>query len=150
MKATASTQPLINSGGQSMSGVTQFAPLIGRILVAAIFLWSGIGKIGGFAGTLGYMQSKGVPMAEIALVVTILVEIGAALMLIVGWKARLGAAALLIWMIPVTLVFHAFWAVPPDQVQMQTIQFFKNLGLMGAMLLIVGFGSGPYSLDTRR
>lgn len=133
-----------------MSGIAQYAPLIGRILVAAIFLWSGVGKIFGFAGTLGYMEKMGVPLTTIALIITIVVEVGASLMLIVGWKARIGAAALLIWMIPVTLIFHAFWAVPPEQTQMQMIQFFKNLGLMGAMLLIVGFGSGPYSVDARK
>ena len=132
-----------------MNTAQQVAPLIGRILVAAIFLWSGIGKIGGFAGTAGYMASKGLPMAEVLLVITILVEIGAALMIIVGYKARLGALALLLWMIPVTLIFHAFWAVPADQVQMQMINFFKNLGLMGAMLLIIGFGPGAYSVDRR-
>jgi putative oxidoreductase len=133
-----------------VSGIAGFAPLVGRILVAAIFLWSGIGKIGGFVGTAGYMSSMGVPLAEVALVITIVVEIGAALMLIVGWQARLGAAALLLWMIPVTLIFHAFWAVPAEQAQMQMIQFFKNVGLMGAMLLIIGFGAGPYSVDARR
>lgn len=132
-----------------MNAAQQVAPLIGRILVAAIFLWSGIGKIGGFAGTAGYMASKGLPMAEVLLVITIIVEIGAALMIIVGYKARLGALALLLWMIPVTLIFHAFWAVPADQVQMQMINFFKNLGLMGAMLLIIGFGPGAYSVDRR-
>ena len=132
-----------------MNAAQQVAPLIGRILVAAIFLWSGIGKIGGFAGTAGYMASMGLPMAEVLLVVTIIVEIGAALMIIVGYKARIGALALLLWMIPVTLIFHAFWAVPADQVQMQMINFFKNLGLMGAMLLIVGFGPGAYSVDRR-
>ncbi len=132
-----------------MNGVTRFAPLVGRMLVAAIFLWSGIGKIVGFAGTAGYMASMGVPLAELALVVTIVVEVGAALMLILGWQARLGAAALLLWMIPVTLIFHAFWAAPADQAQMQMIQFFKNVGLMGAMLLIIGFGAGPYSVDKK-
>lgn len=132
-----------------MNAGQQIAPLIGRILVAAIFLWSGIGKISGFAGTAGYMASKGLPMAEVLLVITIIVEIGAALMIIVGYKARLGALALLLWMIPVTLIFHAFWAVPADQVQMQMINFFKNLGLMGAMLLIIGFGPGAYSVDRR-
>ena len=132
-----------------MNAAQQAAPLIGRILVAAIFLWSGIGKIGGFAGTAGYMASMGLPMAEVLLVVTIIVEIGAALMIIVGYKARIGALALLLWMIPVTLIFHAFWAVPADQVQMQMINFFKNLGLMGAMLLLIGFGPGAYSVDRR-
>lgn len=150
MQTAIQKQAITRSGEQSMNGVSRFAPLIGRILVAAIFLWSGIGKIGGFAGTAGYMTSMGVPLAELALVITIVVEIGAALMLILGWHARLGAAALLLWMIPVTLVFHAFWAVPVEQAQMQMIQFFKNVGLMGAMLLIIGFGSGPYSIDARR
>ena len=134
-----------------MNAFQRIAPLFGRILVAAIFLWSGIGKIGGFAGTAGYMASKGLPMAEVLLVITIIVEIGAALMIIIGYKARLGALALLLWMIPVTLIFHAFWApgMPAGEVQMQTINFFKNLGLMGAMLLLIGFGSGAYSLDRR-
>lgn len=132
-----------------MNGITRLAPLVGRILVAAIFLWSGLGKIGSFAGTAGYMASMGVPLAELALVVTIVVEAGAALMLILGWQARFGAAALLLWMIPVTLIFHAFWAVPADQAQMQMIQFFKNVSLMGAMLLIIGHGAGSYSLDRR-
>lgn len=132
-----------------MTALQHVAPLLGRILVAAIFLWSGIGKIGGFAGTAGYMTAKGLPLAEVLLVITIVVEIGAALMLVFGWRARLGALALLLWMVPVTIVFHAFWAVPTEQVQMQMIQFFKNLGLMGAMLLIIGFGSGPYSIDRR-
>lgn len=130
-----------------MNSIYAFEPLLGRVLVASIFLWSGIGKIGGFAGTAGYMAAKGLPLPEALLVITIVVEIGAALMLILGWKARLGALALLLWMIPVTLVFHAFWAVPADQAQLQMIQFFKNLGLMGAMLLIIGFGSGPYSVE---
>lgn len=147
MQPATQAVPITHQGEQGMNGVTRFAPLVGRIMVAAIFLWSGIGKIGGFAGTAGYMASIGVPLAELALVVTIVVEVGAALMLILGWQARLGAAALLLWMIPVTLIFHAFWAVPADQAQMQMIQFFKNVGLMGAMLLIIGFGAGPYSVE---
>ena len=132
-----------------MNAGQQVAPLIGRILVAAIFLWSGIGKIGGFAGTAGYMASKGLPMAEVLLVITILVEVGASILIIIGYQTRLAALALLLWMIPVTLIFHAFWAVPADQVQMQMINFFKNLGLMGAMLLLIGFGPGVYSVDRR-
>ncbi len=132
-----------------MNAGQQVAPLFGRILVSAIFLWSGVGKIGGFAGTAGYMASKGLPMAEVLLVITILVEIGASILIIIGYQTRLAALALLLWMIPVTLIFHAFWAVPADQVQMQMINFFKNLGLMGAMLLLIGFGPGAYSVDRR-
>jgi putative oxidoreductase len=127
--------------------IKQFSPLVGRILLAAIFLWSGIGKIGGFAGTAGYMASKGLPMVEVLLAITIVIEVGAALMLILGWKARLGAAVLFLWMIPVTLVFHNYWALPADQQMIQQIMFMKNLAMMGGMLLVVAYGSGRYSLD---
>ena len=111
--------------------VTKFGPVIGRCMLALIFLLSGIGKIGGFAGTAGYMASKGMPMVEVLLVITIIIEIGAAAMIILGWKARLGATALFLWMIPVTLVFHAFWAVPPEQETIQRIMFLKNVAMMG-------------------
>lgn len=129
--------------------INQFGPLVGRILLALIFLLSGINKIGGFAGTAGYMASKGLPMAEVLLVITIVIEIGAALMIIAGFKARLGAAALLLWMIPVTYLFHNYWAMPADQQMIQQIMFMKNLGLMGGMLLIMAFGSGPMSVDKK-
>ena len=131
------------------STINNFGPLIGRILLAAIFLMSGIGKIGGFAGTAGYMASKGIPMTDVLLALTIVIEIGAALMLIAGFKARLGATALLLWMIPVTFLFHNFWAMPADQQMIQQIMFMKNLGLMGGMLYIMAFGSGPMSIDKK-
>jgi putative oxidoreductase len=150
MQAAVNTKSVANNAAQGITGIAALAPVVGRILVAAIFLWSGIGKIVNFAGTAGYMASMGIPLTQLALVITIVIEVGAALMLIFGWKARLAAGALLLWMIPVTLIFHAFWAATPDQAQMQMIQFFKNVSIMGAMLLIVGFGSGPYSLDRRR
>jgi putative oxidoreductase len=126
--------------------INQFGPLVGRVLLAAIFLMSGIGKIGGFAGTAGYMASKGIPMTDVLLAITIVIEIGAALMLILGYQARLGATALLLWMIPVTFLFHNFWAMPADQQMIQQIMFMKNLAIMGAMLYIMAFGSGNYSL----
>jgi putative oxidoreductase len=129
--------------------INQFGPLVGRILLSLIFLISGIGKIGGFAGTAGYMASKGLPMVEVLLAITIVIEVGAALMIIAGYKARLGAAALLLWMIPVTFIFHNYWAMPADQQMIQQIMFMKNLGLMGGMLYIMAFGSGPMSVDKK-
>lgn len=126
--------------------VNKFGPVTGRILLALIFLTSGYGKIGGFTGTAGWMTSKGLPMAEVLLAITIVIEIGAALMIIAGYKARLGAAALFLWMIPVTFLFHNFWAMPADQQMIQQIMFMKNLGLMGGMLYIMAFGSGPMSV----
>lgn len=131
------------------SFVNQFAPLAGRILLSIIFIMSGISKITGFAGTAGWMTSKGLPMADVLLGASIVIELGAAAMIVLGFKARWGAAALFLWMIPVTLVFHNYWAFPAAEQQMQSIMFFKNLGLMGGMLLIMGFGSGPLSVDKK-
>lgn len=127
--------------------LNKFAPVVGRVFLSAIFLMSGISKIGGFSNTLGYMKSMGVPLTEAALVLTIVIEVGAAAMIIVGYKARWGAAALFLWMIPVNFYMHAFWAAPEAQQMVQQIMFMKNLAMMGAMLIVVGLGSGPLSLD---
>ena len=131
------------------STINKFGPLVGRILIGIIFLLSGLSKIGGFAGTAGWMASKGLPMAEVLLALTIVIEVGASLMIIAGYQARLGAAVLFLWMIPVTFLFHNFWAMPADQQQIQQIMFMKNLGLMGGMLYIMAFGSGPMSIDKK-
>src|SRR5258708_19182085 len=90
--------------------IGKFGPAAGRFLIALIFLLSGFGKIGGFAQTAGFMAAKGLPMAEVLLVLSIIIEIGAALMLIVGWQARLRAAAPFFWVIPGTPLFHHFSA----------------------------------------
>jgi len=129
--------------------VNKFGPLAGRILLSIIFLISGLGKIGGFAGTAGWMASKGLPMVNVLLAITIAIEVGGALMIMAGFKARLAATAMFLWMIPVTLLFHNFWALQADQQMIQQIMFLKNLGLMGGMLLIMAFGSGPMSVDKK-
>lgn len=129
--------------------VKQYGPPAGRILIALIFLVSGLSKIGGFGGVAGYMADKGIPFAEVALVVTIVIEVGGALMLISGWKAHWGAAALFLWMIPVTLIFHNFWAVDAAQYQNQFNHFMKNVSMMGGLLYVMAFGAGPFSADQR-
>jgi len=129
--------------------IDKFGPLVGRIMMAVIFLFSGFGKITGFVGTAGFMTSKGLPMVEALLVASIVIEIGGALMLILGYKAKLGATALFLWMIPVTFVFHNFWAVPAGEQQIQMIMFMKNLAMLGGLLYIMAFGSGPMSLDKK-
>ena len=128
---------------------SKYGPLVGRMLMAVIFLVSGIGKIGNFAGTAAYMAHQGVPLTELALVVTIIVEVGGAAMLILGWNARLAAGVLFLWMIPVTLMFHNFWAAPADQQMIQQIMFLKNLSMMGGFLYVMAFGAGPYSLERK-
>src|SRR5687767_8838492 len=128
----------------------QVSPLVGRILLALLFLFSGYEKIGGFSKVAAGIAAKGVPFAEAALVVTIIVEIAGGLMLILGWKARWAALALLLWLIPVTLLYHNFWAVDAAQYRNQFNQFMKNLCIMGGMLYIMAFGAVPLSIDRKR
>lgn len=128
----------------------QFGPLVGRVLLASIFVVSGYGKIGGFAGTSAYMTSKGLPFVSALLVLTIVIELGAGLMVMLGIKARWAATALVLYLIPVTVIFHDFWAVDAASAQMQQIMFMKNLAIMGGLLLVVAFGAGPYSVMRKR
>ena len=139
----------LNVSSVGTSSVADAAALVGRILLAFLFLKSGWGKIGGFEQTAAMMASKGVPMAQIALVVTILIELGAGILLVVGYKARWAALAIAAWLIPVTLMFHAYWNVPADQVMNQTNNFFKNVAIFGGMLMVFAFGPGRYSIDKR-
>jgi putative oxidoreductase len=127
--------------------VADAAALVGRILLAYLFIKSGWGKIGGFEQTAAMMASKGVPLAQLALIVTIAVELGAGLLLIVGYKARWAALAIALWLIPVTYMFHGYWNVPADQVMNQTNHFYKNVAIFGGMLMVFAFGPGRYSLE---
>jgi putative oxidoreductase len=129
--------------------VMNTAALAGRILLAVIFIISGFGKLTAFAGTAGYMASKGLPMVPVLLVLTILVELGGGILLAVGFKARWAALALFLFLIPTTLVFHKFWGIDAAQAQMQQTQFLKNLAIMGGMLYVFAFGPGAYSADRR-
>ena len=129
----------------------KYGPLAGRLLIANIFIIAGYKKIGGFAGTAGYMASKmGLPqdsaLVNAMLVATIAIELGGGLLLLLGWQARWAATALLLWMLPVTWIFHAYWGLPADQMQMQMIQFQKNMAIMGGLLYIIAYGPGAFSL----
>jgi putative oxidoreductase len=127
-----------------------YGPLVGRVLLALIFIIAGYGKITGFEGTVGYMQAYNVPMTQVLAVLAIIVELGGGLMIAVGWKARWAAAAIFIFVLIASFIFHAFWAVPADQAQLQNIMFMKNLAIMGGMLYIIVYGSGPLSVDKNR
>jgi len=126
------------------------AALVGRILLALIFIISGYGKIGGYAGTAGYMASKGVPMVGLLLPLTILIELGGGLLIAIGWKARWAAAVMFLFIIPVTLVFHNPVGLGPAEAQQQMINLLKNLSIMGGMLGLFAFGPGGFSLDGKQ
>jgi putative oxidoreductase len=118
-------------------------------MIALIFVISAVIKIVAFSGTAAAMAKKGIPMTELLLVISIVVELSGALMIIVGWKARLGAAALFLWMIPVSLLYHNFWAMEGQEQFINRIMFLKNISMMGAMLFLMTFGSGGFSVDAR-
>ena len=130
-----------------MNALNHYGPLAGRILIALIFIFAGFGKITGFEGTVGYIASKGLPFPQLAAIGAIIVELGGGIMLVLGWKTRLAAAALLIFTGLAALFFHNFWALTPDQAQNQMIHFMKNLAMMGGILFVVIHGGGPLSLD---
>ncbi len=130
-----------------MQIINRFGPLVGRILIALIFVMSGFGKITGFAGTVGYIASQGLPLPQLAAIAAIVVELGGGLMVIVGWKARWAAAAMFIFTAMAAFIFHAYWAAPVEQVQNQMIHFMKNISMMGGLLYVVVHGSGALSLD---
>ena len=123
------------------------AAFIGRILLALIFVVSGAGKITGYAGTAAVMAAKGLPIVDVLLPLTIAVELGGGLLLALGWKARWAAAALLLFLIPTTLIFHQFWGIEPKLAQMQKIHFLKNVAIMGGMLMVLAIGAGRWSVD---
>lgn len=129
-----------------MNALKTYAPLIGRILIAQLFIYFGITKIIGFGGTAGYIASKGLPLPQLLTLLTIIIEVGGGLMILLGWRARLAAVVFFLWLIPVTFVFHNFWSMEGAQVMVNQINFQKNLALMGTMFLIFAFGPGPYSL----
>jgi putative oxidoreductase len=125
-----------------MNTFEKSAELTGRILIAALFLDAGLGKITGYAGTVGYMQSQGVPGALLPLVIAL--EVGGALAIIAGYRTRIVAALLAGFSIVSALIFHG------GADQMQHILFMKNVAITGAFLLLVARGAGEWSLDARR
>jgi putative oxidoreductase len=123
------------------------AALVGRVLLAVMFVWAGYGKIVGYDGTAGYMASAGLPLVAVLLPLTILVELGGGIALVVGWKARWVALALAAFTLLATLVFHHFWNMPADQVMANRLYFYKNVGVIGGMLMVFAFGPGRISVD---
>jgi putative oxidoreductase len=123
--------------------------LIGRIMLAVLFVTSGFSKIVGFSGTVGYIASKGLPMASLGAVIAIVVEFGGGLALLFGFKTRWVALVMAIFTLAAGVLFHNFWAVPADQVMNTTIHFWKNISIAGGMLMVAAFGAGSISIDAK-
>lgn len=120
----------------------RFIPLVARAFLVAIFFRSGIGKILDFAGTQEQIAGQGLPLAGLLTVGAIVFELVGALSVLLGYKARWGALLLILFLIPTTLIFHTDFA---DSTQIT--QFLKNFAILGGLLLVTYYGSGPLSLS---
>jgi len=125
------------------STVKNVSEVAGRGLLSLLFLLSGVGKIGAYAGTAGYMSSLGVPSALLPVVIA--TEVLGALAIILGWQTRVTALLLAGFTLVAALVFHSNFG---DQIEL--IMFLKNVSIAGGFLLLVANGAGPLSLDRRR
>lgn len=135
---------------ETRSGFEQGCALLGRVLIALIFLRSAVGKIVNFTATAGIMAGKAMPYPEHLLVAAIAVELIGGTALVFGYKARWAAAALAAFLIPATVIFHNYWAADAAQVVNQSHHFFKNVAILGALVFVMGVGAGPASVDNRR
>lgn len=144
------TQTAPAYGNAATANPTQsLAALIGRVLIVLLYIPSGWGKLVGFAGTVGYIQSKGVPLPEVCAAIAVAAELGLGLLILIGWQARWAALGLAIFTLVITPIFHGYWAVPEAQVMMQKLNFWKNLSIAGGLLVLYAFGPGAYSVDGR-
>ena len=121
---------------------------LARILISAIFLASAFNKITHFDATAHMIADKGIPVATAAAAIAILIELAGGIMIIIGWQTKLAAAVQFAYLIPVTVLFHNFWAAPPETHDMQAINFLKNVAIMGGLLILATRGAGASAVDS--
>jgi putative oxidoreductase len=138
-----SARPVPTAADPSAKALNRFVELGGRILISALFLMSGLGKIGSYAGTAAYMSSLGVPGALLPAVIAL--EVFGAIAIVVGWQTKVTAFLLAGFTVLSALIFHSNFA---DQVQ--AIMFFKNISIAGGFLLLGANGAGALSIDALR
>ncbi|HQR55053.1 MAG TPA: DoxX family protein [Burkholderiaceae bacterium] len=123
--------------------------LLGRILLALVFLLSGIGKLRGFDGTMAYISSAGLPLPGVLAALALALEIVAGVALILGYRTRWAALALAAFTLVAAFLFHNFWSMPEQAQVMQQIMFLKNLAIAGGLLMVAAYGPGAWSVDRR-
>lgn len=132
------------------TSINSFLVLVGRLALAALFLPAGLSKITGFGGTVGYIESVGLPLAALGAVIAIVVEVVGGAALIAGFFTRTAALVLAAFTLLASVFFHAYWAVPADQAFMQQLLFYKNIAVVGGLLILAAHGAGQFSLDQKR
>jgi len=132
-----------------MTAGPRFLVVLGRVLYAAIFITASVGHFS--QQTIGDAVQQGVALASVLVPLSGLISLAGGLSVLLGYHARIGAWLLILFLVPVTVSMHNFWAVKdPMLAQIQQIMFMKNVSLVGGALLIAYFGAGPLSLDARR
>lgn len=124
--------------------------LAGRLLMAALFLPAGFGKLTGFAGTVGYIASVGLPVPQLGAALALVIEIVGGLALVAGYGTRAAAFVLAVFTLVASYFFHGYWALPADQQMVQQLLFFKNIAVVGGLLTLAAWGAGAWSFDARR
>ena len=124
--------------------------LVGRLLLAFLFIPAGFSKVVGFTSTVGYAASVGLPMSALAVALGLVIELAGGAALLVGWRTRWAALILGFFTLIASFFFHAYWGLPADQAGMQQLLFNKNLALVGGLLAFAAFGAGALSIDGRR
>ena len=124
--------------------------LAARVLFVVLFLPAGISKLTGFAGTVGYIASVGLPLPSLGAVLALAVEILGSAALLAGYGTRIAALALALFTLVASFFFHAYWAAPADQAFVVQLLFFKNIAVVGGLLALAANGAGEWSLDARR
>ena len=137
------------STGVTTTSTQDVIALVGRILIAYLFIPAGFGKLMGFAGTVGYVASSGLPLPQVGAAIAILVELGVGIAFLLGYKTRIAAIVLAVFTVLAAVFFHKYWAVPEAMKMMQQINFNKNIAIAGGLLAFAAFGPGRLSIDKR-
>jgi putative oxidoreductase len=120
---------------------------LGRIALAALFLWSGYGKLVNIDGTVGFMRAYGMPMPEVLVWIALLVELVGGALIALGYRLRWAALVLIVFTLVASFVFHAYWTLPPGQAMGQQVNFMKNIAIIGGLLAVFAHGPGRCALD---
>jgi putative oxidoreductase len=135
--------------GVTTTSTQDVIALVGRILIAYLFIPAGISKLMGFAGTVGYITSAGLPLPQVAAAIAIVVELGVGIAFLLGFKTRIAAIVLAVFTVMTAVFFHKYWSAPDAMKMMQQINFNKNIAIAGGLLAFAAFGPGRLSVDKR-
>ncbi|AST32960.1 DoxX family protein [Ralstonia solanacearum] len=121
--------------------------LLARVLMMLLFLISGWGKVTGFAGTVGYMGTVGAPMPMLAAIIAVIMEFGVGIALLIGFWTRPLALLMALFVLGTALIAHTYWNVEGAMQTANMVQFYKNLSIMGGLILLSVTGAGKYALQ---